>query len=139
MKSKMMVLWVSLMMCGLIFMPACKSGCDYSILGTWNIVINIPGWDVTPPYSWTETLIFSGTDESGTISGWAYAPGQMGTFTVTDCSMVQILYNYVDTYWGNTNIVLNGTLTSDTTMNGTGTWNDDWGLENLTWNGNKIL
>lgn len=138
MRTKLIFLLVMFVMLGLTFNPACKSGCDYSILGTWNIIIDIPGWDVAPPYSWTETLVFSGTEESGTISGWNYSPGQIGTFTVTDCTMVQILYNYVDSYWGNTSIVFTGTLTSDTIMNGTGTWNDDYGMVNVTWNGNKI-
>jgi hypothetical protein len=139
MKSKLIILLLFFAVSGLIFSPACKSGCDYSILGTWSIVITIPGWYAAPSMSWTETLTFSGTDESGTITGWAYAPGQVGTFTVTDCNLVQILYNYIDYDWGNTNIIFNGTLTTDTTMNGTGTWDDDWGLENLNWSGNKVL
>lgn len=141
MRVKLLISIVVLIAMGLLFHPACKSeeGCEFSVLGTWSVNINIPGWDVAPPYSWTETLTFSGTDLSGSIAGWNYMPGQTGTYTVTNCTAVQMLYNYIDSYWGPTNIIFNGTLTSANTMNGSGTFDDDWGLENLTWNATKVM
>ena len=141
MKAKILLLTISIVIMGLLFHPACKTeeGCEFSILGTWSVNINIPGWDAAPPYAWVETLTFSGTEESGTIIGWNYMPGQTGTYSVTNCTSVQMLYNYVDSVWGQTSVVFNGTLTSDTSMNGNGTFDDDYGLYNLTWNANKVI
>ena len=141
MKAKLLISFVVLVVMGLLFHPACKSeeGCEFSILGTWSININIPGWDVAPPYSWAETLTFSGTETTGTITGWDYAPGQTGTYTVTNCTAVTFLFNYVDSYWGPTNANFTGTLTSANTMNGNGSWDDDYGMFNLTWMGTKVM
>lgn len=141
MKIKLPFLIISIVIMGLLFHPACKSeeGCEFSILGTWSVTINIPGWDVAPPWAWVETLTFSGTDESGTIIGWNYEPGKTGTYSVANCTTVQMLYNYVDNDWGPTSVVINGTLTGASTMNGNGTFDDDYGLYNLTWNANKVM
>lgn len=139
MKVKLLLTFIVLIAMGLLFHPACKSeeGCEFSILGTWSVNISIPVWDAIPP--WDETLTFSGTDENGSIMGWSYFPGQTGTYTVTNCVAVQMLYNYIDSYWGPTNIIFNGTLTGAGSMNGSGTWDDDYGLSNMIWNATKIM
>jgi hypothetical protein len=139
MKVKLLISSVVLIAMVMLFHPACKSeeGCEFSILGTWSVNIDVPAWDAIP--AWIETLTFSGTETGGTISGWQYYPGQQGTFTVTNCTVVQMLYNYVDSYWGPTNITFNGNLTSANSMSGNGTWDDDYGLSNFNWNGTKVM
>lgn len=137
MKAKLLVSLAVLIAMVMLFQPACKSeeGCEFSILGTWSISITIPDWFGTI----SETWVFSGSETGGTITGYAYYPGQTGSYTVTACSVVQLMFNYHDSYWGNTNITFNGTLTSANMMNGTGTWTDDWGTLSLSWTGTKVM
>jgi hypothetical protein len=139
MKNRILVLLVAFIFMVILFHPGCKSGdeCDFSILGTWNITITVPDFG---GYTWTEILTFTGSAESGVVSGWAYEAGHNGTYTVTNCSVVEFIFDYISSSYGYTHVVFNGTLVSASSMSGSGTWyDDDWGMtSNLTWNGVKF-
>ncbi|MCK4835979.1 MAG: hypothetical protein KAT17_05045, partial [Candidatus Aminicenantes bacterium] len=96
--------------------------------------ITIPVWS----YTWTETLIFSGSTASGAVLGWQYEPGHTGTYTVTNCNTISFLFEY-NGHYGYTYVPFNGTGTGNT-MNGTMTYyDDDYGTTyNGTFTGTKM-
>jgi hypothetical protein len=117
------------------------SGCKTSeeeevgILGTWVVIIQITEGPVIE-----ETLTFGGTETSGTITGWYYEFGPLGTYTVTNSFDVEFIFDYVSPLWGKTLVIFNGTLTSYSAMNGTGTWYDDdlGSTYDFTWSATKL-
>jgi hypothetical protein len=136
MRSKLLVLVVALAFVGLLFHSSCKTEeeCTFNILGTWNISITIPSWS----FSWSESLTFSGSATSGTVTGWQYEAGHTGTYTVSNCNTVMFVFEYYG-WWGYTYVPFNGTGTNNT-MNGTMSYyDDDYGSTyNGTWSGVKM-
>jgi hypothetical protein len=80
-----------------------------------------------------------GSETNGAVTGWTWEPGYTGTFTVTNGTDVEIIFDYISAYYGQTLVVFRGTITSHTVMGGTGTWYDeDLGSYNHTWTGTKL-
>jgi hypothetical protein len=121
---------------GLLIHPRCKTSKEsYSIIGTWTVIM-----EITNGPQRIETLTFSGSDTNGQITGWSHEYSQIGTYTVYDDSTVLFTFDYLSPYYGQTLIVFNGVLTSNTSMEGTGTWYDDdlGNTYNHTWTATKL-
>ena len=115
MRSKLFILVMLLVLVGLVLQSTCKTGetCSFDIIGTWLFNLTWPG-----AFTSTETLIFSGTTEGGSVTGWHYSPGTLGTFTVTVCTVVQIEFEYVDGWGFDTYVYFSGNATSDIYFSG---------------------
>jgi hypothetical protein len=100
---------------GLVLQSACKTGetCSFDIIGTWLFNLTWPN-----AYTSTETLVFSGTSEEGTVSGWSYSPETLGTFRVTVCNVIQMNFDYVDGWDCSIYVYFSGNATSDVFFSG---------------------
>jgi hypothetical protein len=77
-------------------------------------------WDGSEAFPWDQTLTFSGSSSSGTVSGIKYVEGTAGTYTVNDCSTVQVIVDYINSDDGCHALwTWDGTSISDTSLNGT--------------------
>lgn len=132
MKTKWFVTVFIIVVIGLLFQPGCKKSWEFSILGTWNFTINTSlAWN--PQFA--QILTFSGSISSGTVSGWTYDPGEIGSYTVTGAN-VSIVYNYLCVCGSDMNWTFNATAseTNENFLGGTGsghhlpggTWTMTW-------------
>ena len=137
MKTKPAVILATITIMGILFHPGCKTTEEFKfgILGTWTVIL-----EIFDGPQLIEVLTFSGSDTSGTVTGWNFEPDQTGTYTVTDGSQVQFIFDYMSAWYGHTRVVFIGTIISETNMNGTGTWyDDDLGRTyNHTWSATKL-
>ncbi len=134
MKPKLFTILLIVVLMSTLFHPGCKTveECSFNITGIWQVSITITDWSAT----WTETLTFIGSTLSGVSTGFKYqhVNVQNGTYTVTNCTTVQFIFNYLDL---GTQLIwmFNGSSTSENTMSGTGTYYNDWSGStlSLTW------
>lgn len=116
----------------LVFSPGCKtseeSATTWDPSGVWNFsfTLTITLGSSTDIQSWTEPLNFTGTDQSGTVSGFTWEtriPSQNGTYTRTGNYGINILFDFTVGTIHRT-ITLNGETTKDNLnyIGGTGTW-----------------
>lgn len=109
---KLMVI-VILLAVPVLVQTGCTSTALYDIRGTWAVTLNY--YDSTQDV-WLYT--FTGTTDAGTVThtGVSYP----GTYSVSNSSVdFSIVYMVVYTRWTES---YNGTMTSDTTMNGNFEW-----------------
>jgi hypothetical protein len=122
----------------LALIAGCKSAFVWDPTGVWTVNITYVAYGL----SYGENFSFTGTDTSGTVTGYtvygALSP-QTGTYTKSGDYTITIHYDF----WGYGDHLIfdfSGTSTeaSPNTMSGTGTWYLNGYLHtNLTWTATK--
>jgi hypothetical protein len=139
MKMKMVLFISVLVIMGLLFQPGCKTAESwvFNIVGTWSFNINTTmSWNPT----FNEVLTFVGSASSGTVNGWSYDPGEIGSYTVTGVS-VSVVYNYLCPCGSDVNWTFSATASqsNENYLSGTGqghhlpggTWTLNWSAVRL--------
>jgi len=144
MKLKLMALLYFIVFLGLVYHPGCSTAddCTFDITGTWNVTV-IWDWDEAEEWPLNLTFTFSGSSTGGTVGGVEYVEGNAGTYTVSDCTTVQVIWDYYNDEPCHVVWIWDGTSISDTSINGTTTLSYTGGVacggaESGTWTATKI-
>ena len=128
MTRKLRLLMFVLILETFLFQSNCSTveDCEFNIIGTWEITIIVTG-------SATLYFTFTGTATEGTVSGLSYPDPVIGSYTVSNCTEVNYVFDY---YYSGHHLVwtFTGNLSSDTSMSGTVVLNFDNGSEIHTGN-----
>lgn len=145
MKSKLKVLLYFIIFLGLVYHPGCSTAdsCTFDLTGTWNVTV-IWDWDEAEAWPWNDTFTFSGSSTGGTIGAVKWTDSNSGTYTVSNCNTVQIIWDFYNNEPCHVVWIWDGTSISDTFLNGTttisytGDVNLCGGAESGTWTATKI-